>query len=126
MKRFFYWSGTNGLFATAMYFAFAEQVQGAANLVMFYVWFLFIVSCAALVPAVWKALAAKPETLPPKYWRIIDVTFDTACLLIFVWQGWFVIGTVFLLHVVFMQAAITAAKQHVFDLLKENNHVSLA
>jgi hypothetical protein len=113
------WTAVNSLFAAALYFAFVENVQGAQNIVQFYVWFAFIISLLSVVPAVWQKMAENPDGLTPQAWRVVDVIYDTAVVIILVWVGWMWMAALYLIHIFFIQGAITQAKQHVFELLKE-------
>lgn len=121
MKRYAYWITINGLLAAALYFGMVEQVKGAQNIVVFYSWFIFLVAVLSLAPPVWKALAAKPESLPPQGWRVFDISCDVGVVIILVWVGWMWTAGAYLAHIVFLQAAISAAKQHVFDTLKQES-----
>jgi hypothetical protein len=119
MIRFLRWTGINTLFVIALYYAFVENVTGAQHLVQFYAWFAFCFSLLMLLPAVPKKLAESPEKLQPTAWRVIDVIYDTLCVMVFVWVGWQITAVAYLLHIVFMQGGQTKAREHIFDLMKE-------
>jgi hypothetical protein len=119
MIRFLRWTGINSLFVVALYYAFVENMIGAQNLVQFYAWFAFSFSLLMLMPAVPKKLAESPEKLQPPVWRVIDVIYDTICVMVFVWVGWQITAVAYLLHIVFMQGGQTKAREHIFDLMKE-------
>jgi hypothetical protein len=118
MKQTLRWATINTLFAAVLYFAFVQNVAGAQNVVQFYAWFGFAISLLMLVPAAHEALAKSPEKIPGSLHRTIDVTYDTAVVIILVWVGWQWTAAAYLLHIFLMQSMITRAKESIFDTLK--------
>lgn len=117
MKRTIRWTATNALFLVFGYLALVQDINGAKNVLQFYIWFAFATSILVLTPPGIKQMSEHPEKMPSRTWQVIDVIFDTACIIVLVWYGWVWASIAYLLHMLFMQAAISNAKDHIFRLL---------
>jgi hypothetical protein len=88
------WALWNALFAVLVWLGLVEGVEGARNLTIFLVWVLFVLSLFALQKDVIKEMADKPPSVP----RWIDFTYDAAVLALIVWQGSWVLGIAYAIH----------------------------
>lgn len=91
------WVLSNFLFAFCLGLATLHEVEGAMNLVTFIVWFMFVIACLLMVPAVREAIVTNTK---PDWKRSVpaglDVTFDVAVVGFLVWHGMFVLGSLYL------------------------------
>jgi hypothetical protein len=95
-------------------------MSGAANVLEFYIWLIFLVSCSLLHPTVWVEMARNTSSFPSRRQRIIDAVYDVVVIMVLVWNGWFFVGTLYLLHMGFLHVAFTLAEGHIFNVIKGN------
>lgn len=112
------WILYNGIFFTALYFALWHGINGAQNLVKFYVWFAFTVSLLTLIPAMVKETMKDPSKVPPRWWRIFDGLVDVIVVGIFIWFGWWWVGTAYAIHIIFLHTFYSRCDNYLLDILK--------
>lgn len=117
IKRVTKWVVFNSIFFTMLYFALWEKIPGAINVVEFFIWFLFVVSLLTMVPGVPKEMMKDPEKLPSKPWRVFDGVIDICVTLAFIWFGWWVIGSIYAIHVLLLQSLWSRCDDYLFKAL---------
>jgi hypothetical protein len=99
VRRALIWFASMGAFLTALWFGTVEGNQGAANLAVFYAWFVFCVSLFAASDDVAREVQAKGKPPVPMW---IDTSADLAALGLMLWHGWMLTAAVFVVHMMFM------------------------
>jgi len=107
----FRWFLANGVFGACIYLGLYHGIDGARNVALFWAWFGFVISIAAMQDAVIDSLRQKinnNEWLMPRH---IDVIFDLACVCAFVWYGHLFTGIAYLIHIFCLAHAWDEAKK---------------
>jgi len=99
--RIFKYFLTYSLFLTALYLGFIEEIDGAKNVVMVFVWFTFFVSLLCFTDVLQKALKEKGRAIPA--W--VDNSIDVGIGFFLVWFGLFWTGTAWILHIIISEGA---------------------
>ena len=107
IKRAAVWVATNAAFGYLLWLATAGKVDGAENVVVFWVWFLTIVSFAYLSDGVTSKMAELGRAVP----AVIGAAFDIAVICVMVWHGWWLTSMAYTLHFVLLQTAWGLAKK---------------
>lgn len=79
------------------YFGLWQNVAGAKNVLLFYVWLSFLISWAALndeIVLAWR----KAGGCPVPQW--LDVVIDLSVLVAMVWHGWIFTGIAWLMKMI--------------------------
>jgi len=84
----------NGVFCVLMYLAYFKDIKNAENVVIFWSWFLFVLSLFAITDDGVKSFSKTKRSFPE--W--VDLTFDTIFIGVFIWFGSFFTGTAYLMH----------------------------
>lgn len=96
------WVIFNGLLAACAWLG-VNGVGGAANVTIFLVWFLAVVSMLTLLPA-----DAKPEDLRRRAERNVPAWvsggFQAGMVVLFIWHGWWWTGVAFLIYALITQS----------------------
>lgn len=107
IKRAAMWAANNAAFGYLLWLATFRKVEGAENVVVFWTWFLTIVSFAYLTDGVLSKMAEIGPTVP----AAIDVAFDLAVICTMVWYGWSITGMAYMLHFVLLRCAWSLAEK---------------
>jgi hypothetical protein len=99
------WAVTNGLFLAVVYFGIVEGVQGARNVAVFFAWFAFAISLLGLSKEVRSDAFKRGPSVPLG----VSAAVDFVALGIFLWHGWFVTGSAWLIHALLMYSAYEQA-----------------
>lgn len=79
------WLVVHTLLGAVLYFGLVKGVDGAANLVQFYIWFCFVVSLLTLPDAVLQTMRKHNKPSVPRW---IDAVFAVGAISTLVWHGW--------------------------------------
>jgi len=89
-------------------FALFETVDGAKNVVVGIVCYLFLITPAAFMNSVQNKMRNDGRSVP----KYIDVAFDITVTGLLFWHGWMVMGALYMIHSFLIYAAWdTALKQ---------------
>ena len=93
------------VFFAFMYFGLYEGVEGAKNIAMGYVWFVFAISLLSLTKPVIEVFREKGRVIP----NYIDAPIDMIIAGVFIWFGMFWTGAAFAIHIFMVEAGMQEA-----------------
>ena len=85
LKALSIWLVGNTVFGAALYFGLVKGVDGAVNIVQFYIWFHLILSLLTLSDDVIQAVRKNGSPSVPKW---MNAAFDLCTIAMLVWYGW--------------------------------------
>lgn len=111
----------NVLFLTALVLGIFFDVEGAENIARFWVFVLFFISISfCLKEEVGLEVASKSPCIKNKFLDRVDLLFDLFCLGIIIYDGWYILGSLYFLHVAIMAAFRDDVRQKEQEEQKEN------
>lgn len=115
----------NAAFVGLLYYGFFKGVEGALNVALTLAWITAILGVIVLLgfmgnqekmdAEISKTMAKDNHWMSPAW---LDIPFDCAITLLFVWQGYIVLGIFYALHIVGVQYIRMAKQRHFFNILK--------
>lgn len=96
LKKLARWCVENGLVAAGVYYGLVRGVDGAANVLMFWVWFAFVMSFFMLSDDVVRELQRKNGSPAVPLW--INQVFDFAIVFALAWSAWWWSAAAFAIH----------------------------
>jgi hypothetical protein len=121
LKALFKYIWSNGLFAILLYYALVEDVSGAQNVVIFFIWLLTLISLFLTTDDGLKAFLESVQkngsfVLSSPVAEFIDSVYDVAVLMTLIWYGWIWMGVFYFIHMAAQHGTISKAK---IELAKE-------
>lgn len=110
--KFLRWFAINSIFMALLIAGTVYEIEGAANIVVFFTWFLFFVSLAMYTDGAVEIMRKTGFHVSAG----IDLAYDLAFLCVMLWHGWMVMSSLYMFHVVASQqlrARIKAANEGV-------------
>jgi hypothetical protein len=110
MFRAVRWFIINGLFVTALYFGFIEQIGGAKNVALIYAWFCITISFLVQIDTIADSVAKeKHNIISVPLW--INDCLDHFVVAFFAWFGCWIIAIFYLIHIYLIKAFVEKVKE---------------
>ncbi len=103
-KIYINWLFWNGIVVILTYLALVQGVQGAANVVMFFIWFGALMSTTFLTSTIVETIAKRYKHAPQWYHKV-DVLFDLLFTCFLLWYAWYFTAAAYMVSVMFTLAA---------------------
>lgn len=124
-RRIVSYTAINGLFAASMYLGFFQNVPGAKNAALFwgwvvailgtFVWLVVMIAREKMASEIAKNDLSGDGPVIPEW---IDVPFDIAVLVVFVWFGHFVLGFFYFMQILGLHEVRKLPLEHTFNVMR--------
>jgi hypothetical protein len=114
----------DGVMAATLVAGLIFGIQGAMNIGLFIVWLLFLVSFLSRFPGVADAAAGHKDY--PGVYRVAEICFDVAIVLLLIWHGRWFSGTAYAMHMAMLYLFYSVVRKIRTEKAEESKSASVA